>query len=152
MMESPFKKSDFIPIFIVSELFFKVVICLKLELLCPSELPPCFLGKSISYIFSNVFSLFTNKSSRLFLSYDVNSVNLTLSFARLASLSKLSSNSLASALFSSNLPIFFFPIISAFNLLLITFLLTSSTQSTNRFSRSPFSMTSLTFLAFSFLS
>jgi hypothetical protein len=78
--------------------------------------------------------------------------NLAKDRVKLANLRRLSSNSFASSLFSSNFPIFFLPMISALSRLLMTFLLTSSTQSTNRFSISPRSITSFTFLDFSFLS
>ena len=115
--------------FIVSELFLNVLTFFK-------ALVALSFGKSISYTVISVNSLFTNRSSKLLLSVALNSWYLTLSLAKLASLTKLSSNSFASSLFSSNLPIFFFPMISAFNLLLMTFLLTSSTHSTKRFSKS----------------
>lgn len=131
----------------VSELFLSADICFRELIFC------CWtfwrLGNKISYTFNKVFSLFTNRSNKLFRSWVVNSENLTFSLARFANLSKLSSNSLASSLFSSNLPIFFLPMISDLSLRLMTFLLTSSTQSTNRFSRSLFYRTSLTFLDFS---
>ena len=145
--ESPLRNSEFfIPNLIESELFFSVFIYLRLLFVC------YLFGNKISYTFSKVCSLLTNRSNKLFLSWVVNSEYLTLSLAKLASFNKLSSNSYASSLFSSNRPIFFFPTISALSRLLMTFLRTSSTQSTNRFSKSPFSMLSLTCLPFSFLS
>jgi hypothetical protein len=58
-------------------------------------------GNSASYILSRVFSLFTNKSSRLHLSLSVKSVIFILFLANDANLSKLSSNSRASSEFFS---------------------------------------------------
>lgn len=68
---------------IMSEGFFKDCFALK----------DCY-GNISSYIFSKVASLFTNKSSNLTLSTDVNSSNLTLPLARSASLFSVSSNSI----------------------------------------------------------